>query len=215
MPQTQQPSTHAAPPQAAVLDDVSQAVASDRRCRPHPTHGRYLGVRSAVAPPTATAFQSRPVYQPHPYHPSITDETGLFSKDTQCMIDRFVADIGGQDLFRRFKGFVNHKRSPPWIGLTTPSSSPNTSGLDFQADRHGHFQLTNQSLETTFHACQNVRTPVRVAVHLRLFPDHFLTKKAHKQNAVVAVPTIDMSQVLRRAARSPSRTPTRNPRQRL
>ena len=41
------------------------------------------------------------------------------------------------------------------------------------------------------------RTPVRVAVLLRLLPDHCLTKKAQEQNAVVTVPTIDNSQVRR------------------
>ena len=44
------------------------------------------------------------------------------------------------------------------------------------------------------------QTPVRVAVLLRILPDHCLTKKAYEQNAVVSVPTIDISQVLRRAA---------------
>ena len=44
------------------------------------------------------------------------------------------------------------------------------------------------------------RTPVRFAVLLRLLPDHCLTKKAQQQNAVVTVPTIDIRQVLRRAA---------------
>ena len=44
------------------------------------------------------------------------------------------------------------------------------------------------------------RTPVRVAVLLRLLPDHCLTKKAGEKNAVVSVPTIYISQVLRHAA---------------
>ena len=95
--------------QPAVLDNVSQRLLQTDAADPHPTHGRYFGVRSPAAPPTATAFQSRPVYQPHPYHSSIMDETGLFSKDTQRIVDRFVADIGGQDLSSRFKGVVNHK----------------------------------------------------------------------------------------------------------
>ena len=68
--------------QPAVLDNVSQRLLQTDAADPHPTHGRYFGVRSAAAPPTATAFQSRPVYQPRPYHPSITDETGVFSKNT-------------------------------------------------------------------------------------------------------------------------------------
>ena len=37
------------------------------------------------------------------------------------------------------------------------------------------------------------RTFVRVAVLLRLLPDHCLTKKANEQNAVVTVPTIDQA----------------------
>ena len=49
----------------------------------------------------------RPVYQTFPLHPSIMDETGLFSKGTQCTIDRFVTDIGGRDFSRRFKGVFN------------------------------------------------------------------------------------------------------------
>ena len=49
----------------------------------------------------------RPVYQSHSFHPSIMDETGLFSKETQRILDGFVADIGGPDLSRRFKGVVN------------------------------------------------------------------------------------------------------------
>ena len=49
----------------------------------------------------------RSVYQSLPSHPSIMDETGLSSKETQRIIDRFVTDIGGRDLSRRFKGVVN------------------------------------------------------------------------------------------------------------
>ena len=43
------------------------------------------------------------------------------------------------------------------------------------------------------------RTPVQVAVLLRLLPDQCLTKKVHEQNAVVTVPTIDNSQIYRPA----------------
>ena len=49
----------------------------------------------------------RPVYQSHPFHRSIIDKTGLFSKETQRITDRFVMDIGGRDLSHRFKGVVN------------------------------------------------------------------------------------------------------------
>ena len=41
------------------------------------------------------------------FHPSIIDETDLVSKETQRIIDWFVTDVGGRDLFRRFKGVVN------------------------------------------------------------------------------------------------------------
>ena len=41
------------------------------------------------------------------------------------------------------------------------------------------------------------RTLVRVAVLLRLLPDHCLAKKIHEQNVVVTVPIIDNSQVYR------------------
>ena len=53
---------------------------------------------------------------------------------------------------------------------------------------------------------EDERTPVRVAVLLRLLPDHCLTKKAHEPNAIVTVPTIDRSQALRRAAISQPQT---------
>ena len=44
--------------QPAVLGNVSQRLLQTDAADPHPTHGRYFGVRSAAAPPTATAFQS-------------------------------------------------------------------------------------------------------------------------------------------------------------
>lgn len=43
------------------------------------------------------------------------------------------------------------------------------------------------------------RTPIRVAVLLKLFPDHCHTKKAHEQNETVTVQTIDISQIRRPA----------------
>ena len=43
------------------------------------------------------------------------------------------------------------------------------------------------------------RTSVRVAVLLRIIPDHCFTKKAHEQSAAVTVPTIDNSQICKPA----------------
>ena len=53
MPQTQQPSTHAAPHRTRIPRQYFSAVASDL------THGRYFGVRSTAAPP---AFRTRSTY---------------------------------------------------------------------------------------------------------------------------------------------------------
>ena len=57
MPQTQQPSTHAAPPPTHCARQCLSAVTSDRRSRPHITHVGYFGVHSTAVPPTAAAFQ--------------------------------------------------------------------------------------------------------------------------------------------------------------
>ena len=46
--------------QPAVLSNVSQLLRQTDAPEPHLTHGRYFGVRSAAAPPTATAFQPHP-----------------------------------------------------------------------------------------------------------------------------------------------------------
>ena len=43
------------------------------------------------------------------------------------------------------------------------------------------------------------RTPIRVAVLLRLLHDHCLIEKAYEQNAVATAPTIDNSQICRPA----------------
>ena len=43
------------------------------------------------------------------------------------------------------------------------------------------------------------RTPIRVAVVLRLFPNHCYTKKSHEQNATVTVDTFYISQIHRPA----------------
>ena len=135
--------------QPAVLGNVSQRLLQTDTADPHPTHGRYLGVRSAAAPPTTTAFQSRPVYQPHTYltPPSRTKQAS--SPRTPSASSTGSSRISADRIYPAdSRALSTTKRSPRWIELTTPSSSPNTSGLDLRADRHGQFQLTNQGLDT-------------------------------------------------------------------
>ena len=163
--------------QPAVLDNVSQRLLQTDAADPHPIHGKYLGVRSAAAPPTATAFQSRPVYQPHPYHSSIMDETGLFSKDTQRIIDRFVADIGGQDSSRRFKGVVNHKTATSLDMTNDPVIFAEHFRTGFAGRKSWTLPADQPGLgDQLYMPVKDERTPVRVAVLLRLLPDHCLVK---------------------------------------
>ena len=158
-----------------------------------------IDLSADVPPPSPLSL--RPVYQPPPYHTSIKDETGLFSKDIQRIVDWFVTDIGGQDLSRRFKGVVNHKTVTSLDTTNDPAifAEPFRTGFagrpswTLPADQPGHGNQPSMPVK-------DEQTSVRVAVLLRLLPDHCLTKKAHEQNAVVSVPTIDISQVLRRAA---------------
>ena len=60
MPQIQQPSTHTDSPQPAVLGNVSQLLLQTDAPNSHLTHGRYFGIRSAPASPTAAAFRPHP-----------------------------------------------------------------------------------------------------------------------------------------------------------
>ena len=129
------------------------------------------------------------------------DETGLFSKETQRIIDRFVTDIGGPDLSRRFKGVVNPK-------TVTSLHMTNDHVIFAEQFRAGFARLPLWALpvdqpgrgDQPSKPVKDERTPVRVAVLLRLLPDNCLTKKAHEQNTVVVVPTVDSSQVCRPAA---------------
>lgn len=128
------------------------------------------------------------------------DETSLFSKETQRIMDRFVTDIGGLDLSCRFKGVVN----PETVTSLDMTNDPVIFAEQF---RDGFARLPLCALfagqpgrgDQPSMPVKDERTPVRVAVLLRILPDHCLTKNAHKQNAVVTVPTIDNSQVRRPA----------------
>ena len=121
--------------------------------------------------------------------------------EIQRIIDRFVTDIGGPDLSRRFEGVVNPETVTS-LGMT------NDPVIFVEPFRAGFARLPLWALPTDQPGrggqpsmpVKDARTPVPVAVLLRLLPDHCLTKKAHEQNAVVTVPTIDNSQVLRPAA---------------
>ena len=138
----------------------------------------------------------RPVYQSHPFHPSIMDETGLFSKETQHIVDRFVTDIDRRDLSRRCKGVVN----PETVTSLDMTNNPVIFADQFRAgfaglppgelpvDQPGRGDQPSVPVK-------DERTPFRVTVFLRLFP--LPHQKAHEQNAVVTVPTIDNSQVCR------------------
>ena len=126
------------------------------------------------------------------------DETGPFSKDTQRINGWFVTDIGGRDLSRRFKGVVNPETTTSLDMTNDPvifaeQSRVRFAGLpswELPADQPGRGDQPSMPVK-------DERTPGRVAVLLRLLPDHCLTKKTQEQNAVVTVPTIDNSQVCR------------------
>ena len=118
----------------------------------------------------------RPVYQSHPFHPSIMDETGLFSKKTQRINGRFVADIGGRDLSRRFKGVVNPEtttsldmtRDPIIFAEQFRARFASLPSWELPADQPGREDQPSMPVK-------DERTPGRVAVLLRLLPDHCLT----------------------------------------
>ena len=90
------------PPQLPTQSQYSSPPSPPRPTTPRRGLGT-IDLSEDVPPPPPP----RPVYQSFPFHPSIMDETGLFSKGTQRTIDRFVTDIGGRDLSRRFKGVFN------------------------------------------------------------------------------------------------------------
>ena len=81
----------------------------ERSSSPQPTPPRRgletttIDLSEDVPPPPPP----RPVYQSYPFHPSIMDETGIFSKKSQRIIYRFSTEIGERDLSRRFQGVVN------------------------------------------------------------------------------------------------------------
>ena len=159
-----------------------------------PVQPREMIDLSDVPPPPPP----RPAYQAHA---PIMDDTGLFSKDTQRIVDRFVEEIGGRDLSRRFKGVANHEvitsldmTNDPVIfaeQFRTGFASPPQWALP--ADQPGIGDQPSMPVK-------DERTPVRVAVLLKLLPPNCLTKKAHERNTVVNVPTIDISQIRRHAA---------------
>ena len=143
---------------------------------------------------------SMPVYSPYPFHPPFMDETGFFSKESQRIIDRFSTKIGGRDLSRRFQGIVNPE-------TVTSLDMTNDSVISTGKFRFGFASLPSWALPVDQPGrggqpsmpLKDERTPVRVAVLLKLLPDYCNTKKDHEQNATVTVPTIDISQIHRLA----------------
>ena len=128
------------------------------------------------------------------------DKTGLFSKGTQRTIDRFVTNIGRRDLSRRLTGVFNPEtvtsldiiNDPVIFAKVFRSGFAALPSCAFPVDQPGRGGQPSVPL-------RDERTPVRVAVLLRLLPDHCLAKKAHEQNTVVTVPIIGNSQVCRTA----------------
>ena len=88
MPQTQLFSTHAGPPQSADLGNASQLLLQIDAPDPHLTHGRYFEVRSAAAPPTATAFKLHPSLKGKRKR-SFTDHQWSYQRHPEVLRQRF------------------------------------------------------------------------------------------------------------------------------
>ena len=142
----------------------------------------------------------RPGYSSYPFHPSIMDETGLFSKELHRIIGWFATDVSGRDLSRRFQGIVNPE-------TVTSLDMTNDRVIFAEIIRSGFAVLPYWALpvhqpgreDQPSMPLRDKQTPIRVAVLLQLLPGHCLAKKAHEQNAIVTVPTIDNSQICRPA----------------
>ena len=127
VPQQQQPYTYTAPPPTGPYPTMpNHAMAPPAPPLAPPPACSYIQSPCSPPPPPPRSIPPRrrldtmdlstdvppppprmPVYSPYPFHPSIMDETGLFYKESQRIIDRFSAEIGGRDLSRRFQGIVN------------------------------------------------------------------------------------------------------------
>ena len=126
------------------------------------------------------------------------DEGGIFSKQSQRIIDRFSAEIGGRDLSHRFQDVVKPK-------IVTSLDMTNDPVIFAEKLRSRFTALPSWALpidqpgsrDQPFMPLRDERTPIRVAILLRLLPDHCLTKSSQKQNAIVTVPTIDNRQIYR------------------
>ena len=128
------------------------------------------------------------------------DDTGIFSKESQRIIDRFPTEIGGCDLYRRFQGVVNPETVTSFDMTNDPvffvenfrsrfAVLPSWALPDYQAG----------STDQSSMPLRDEQTPIQVPALLPLLSDHFLTKKTHKQNAMVTVPTVDNRQLCRPA----------------
>ena len=127
------------------------------------------------------------------------DDSGIFSKESQRIIDRF-SEIGGRALSRRFEGFVNPE-------TTTSLGMTNDPVIFAQKRRSEYAVLPSWALPIDQPGSRNQPsmprrdelTPICVAVLLQLVPDNCLTRKTHEQQALVIVPTVENRPIRRPA----------------
>ena len=100
-----------------------------------------LSVETPPPPPL------RPATQPCIFHLSIMGDSGIFSKESQRIIDQFSTDIDGRELSCRVQGVVNPENPTPWSLLTTPSPLPIVCGLDPLPCLPGRYSVTNLEAE--------------------------------------------------------------------
>ena len=192
MPQTQQPSTHAAPPPSR----------SPRRCfssgcfrQPPPSNRDPSTNPIRTTPPSRTKQAS----SPRAPSASLTGSSRISADRIYSADSRALSTTKGHSLGRTNYPviFAKHFR-PGFSGRPSWTLSADQPGLGDQPS------MPVKTYEPPFGSPSSYDFSLTTS-----------SRKGPRTKPVVAVPTIDMSQVLRRAARSPSRTPTRNPRQRL
>ena len=146
--------------------------------------------------------RQRPVIQPYPFHISIMNGSVIFSKESQRTIDQFSAEIDGRDLSCRFQGLVNPDTKTSLNMTNDPGIFAHRFWSGFADLPSWALPLDEQSGSRTQPSMplRDERTPVRVAVLLRLLPDQCLIRKAHKPQPLVIVPTSDNREISRPAA---------------
>ncbi|CAN0352435.1 unnamed protein product [Ascophyllum nodosum] len=164
------------------------------RRQPEPTP---VDLSEEIPPPPPP----RPVTQPYPCHPLIVDDSDILSKKSQRAIDWFSTEIGGRDLSRRFQGVVNPETTTSLDMTNDPVIFAHKFRSVFDALPSWALPLDQPGSGTQpSMPLRDERTPIRVAVLLRLLPELCVTRTAHKLRATVTVPTVDNCQIPRPAA---------------